>query len=482
MSNSRPQGEENTELNLRRFNKQSAIKLESNDYLRRQAEVESNARSYPRNIPIAIKRAKGIFIEDTAGQLFIDCLAGAGTLALGHNHPEVHNALKDYLESDAPLHTLDITTPAKDKFIEQVFEILPAQLKGRAKVQFCGPTGADAVEAALKLVKTATQRGGIWAFNGAYHGMTHATLAAMGNLKTKGPVKNLMPEVHFLPYPNLYRCPFGLEGEQSVKSNLTYIENLLSDPHSGVLPPASIIVEAIQGEGGVVTAPVEWLKGLREITHEYDIPLIFDEVQSGIGRTGKMFAFEHAGIVPDVIVMSKAIGGGLPMSLVVYDERLDKWAPGAHTGTFRGNQLGMLAGTKTLQYICEHNLATHADKMGKLLVENLTPLAKSCRYIGEIRGKGLMIGVEIVDVRDDKLPPDGQVAEAIQLHCLQSGLILETGGRDGSTLRFLPPLIITEEEINKVSEIFIQSVETVVAKLNKLDMEIDPEFKLDVPA
>ena len=243
-------------LDFQRFCQQSDFTLQNNAYLERQSKFESNARSYPRSFPIAINRAKGIYIENTEGQLFFDCLAGAGTLALGHNHPAIHEVLKQHLDSEAPLHTLDITTPSKDAFIEALFAILPEGFAPKAKVQFCGPTGADAVEAAIKLAKTATQRGGVIAFSGAYHGMTQGTLAMMGNLATKAPVKNLMPEVQFMPYPNPYRCPFGLRGEQSIQANLHYLENVLSDPQSGVLLPAAIIVEAIQREDGVVTEPV----------------------------------------------------------------------------------------------------------------------------------------------------------------------------------------------------------------------------------
>lgn len=457
------------DIGFKQFCEQADIRLENNVFLERQTQLESNARSYPRSFPIAMNRASGVYVEDTDGQLFIDCLAGAGTLALGHNHPAIHQALRAHLDSLAPLHTLDFTTPVKDAFMQKLFSILPAEMANTAKVQFCGPTGADAVEAAVKLAKTATGRSGVLAFDGAYHGMTHGTLAMMGNLRTKAPVNSLMPDVQFLPYPNLLRCPFGLEGDASIHANLHYLDNLLSNPLSGVLPPAAIIVEAIQGEGGVVTAPVSWLKGLREITLKFDIPLIFDEVQSGIGRSGKMFAFEHANIVPDMIVMSKAVGGGLPLSMVVYDKHWDKWAPGAHTGTFRGNQMAMVAGAVALDHIVTQDLPAHAAKMGERLMSHLQALQQHCAYIGEVRGKGLMLGVEIVDAQQaptdttqagspKAAAPFGQLADAIKRQCLQNGLIVESGGRDGSVLRFLPPLIITAQELDKVADIFSESV------------------------
>ncbi|WP_028301005.1 diaminobutyrate--2-oxoglutarate transaminase [Oceanospirillum beijerinckii] len=447
-------------LNLDRFYHQAPITLSSNEYLDRQAAQESNARSYPRRFPIAISRAEGIFIEDTKGQLFIDCLAGAGTLALGHNHPDIHQALKTHLDSMAPLHTLDITTPVKDAFVNKLFEALPDNFAQQAKVQFCGPTGADAVEAALKLAKTATGRRSVLAFSGAYHGMTHATLGIMGDVSVKEPVHNLMAEVQFLPFPYLYRCPMGLEAEQSIDSNLHYIENMLNDSHSGVLPPAALIVEAIQGEGGAIPAPTRWLKELRRITKEHNIPLILDEVQCGMGRSGKMFAFEHADIEPDIIVISKAIGGGLPLSVIVYNQELDTWGPGAHTGTFRGNQLAMVAGKVVLETIAEQNLCKNAEKMGELLKAHLLELQAECSYIGDVRGQGLMLGVEIVDPRENTSPAPTfkELASIIQRQCLQNGLILESGGRNDSTLRFLPPLIIKEDEVNLVAGIFKKSV------------------------
>ncbi|WP_086932867.1 diaminobutyrate--2-oxoglutarate transaminase [Agarilytica rhodophyticola] len=451
---------------LKKFSEQAAISLSYTNYLERQNLLESNARSYPRRIPIAIKRAQGIYIEDTKGQLFIDCLAGAGTLALGHNHPVIHNVLKNYLDSSGPLHTLDITTPTKDTFIKDVFDILPAEFAQKAHIQFCGPSGADATEAAIKLAKTATGRRSVLAFSGGYHGMTHGALSLTGNLAAKTPVSNLMPEVHFLPYPYEFRCPFGLKGEQSIASNLHYIENLLSDPESGITTPAAIIVEAVQGEGGMIPAPARWLKGLREITARFDIPLILDEIQCGIGRTGDMFAFEYADIVPDMILLSKAIGGGLPLSLVLFDKSLDKWNPGAHAGTFRGNQMAMAAGSATLDVIRTEQLCQNASLMGERLRQHLQEIQRQYSHIGDVRGRGLMIGVEIVNpeklLNDGSPTPSGELAAKIQRECLKKGLILELGGRNGCTVRFLPPLIIKPEEIDRVAEIFAQATQVAL--------------------
>ncbi len=456
-------------LNLDSFHKQPPIQLLSDPLLKRQEQRESNARSYPRRIPLALKQASGIYVKDTHGQIFMDCLAGAGTLALGHNHPVIVEALREVLDSGLPLHTLDLTTPVKDQFVEDIFAVLPEAFAKRARIQFCGPTGADAVEAAIKLVKTATGRRGMIGFSGGYHGMTHGALALMGNLGPKKAIANLMADVHFFPYPYDYRCPFGLGGEAGIDASLHYIERLLDDPESGVLPPAGIILEIIQGEGGVLPAPIRWLQGLRKITQKHQIPLIFDEVQTGIGRTGHMFAFQHAGILPDVLVLSKAIGGGLPMAVMLYDEDLDEWSPGAHAGTFRGNQMAMAAGSATLNYILDYDLPQHAEKMGSRLDEHLQLLKTKHAFIGDIRGRGLMMGVEIVDptAEPDHLgsyPANPLLARVIQQHALRQGLIVELGGRHGAVVRFLPPLIIQKDEIDTVAQRFAQALEMALQK------------------
>lgn len=440
------------------------IEAQGNDYyLDRQSGFESNARSYPRRLPIAIRRAEGMFVEDMDGHRYIDCLAGAGALALGHHHPVVAEAIRRTLADGVPFQTLDLTTPVKDRFVEALFSSLPKAFADQARIQFCGPSGADAIEAAVKLVKTATGRRSILAFHGAYHGMTHGALGLTGEIGPKLHVFGLMPDVHFLPFPYLYRCPFSLGGEVGWRSSLAYIERLLDDSNSGITPPAAMILEAVQGEGGVIPAPDEWLREIRRMTRERGIPLIIDEVQTGIGRTGRMYAFEHSGIQPDVLVLSKAIGGGLPLSAVVYHKDLDRWQPGAHAGTFRGNQLAMAAGTATLQYVKEHRLDLHAHEMGERLMAILRNIQKDKPQIGDVRGRGLMIGIEIVNPVDspDALgvyPPNRKLACRIQTECLKRGLIVELGGRQGSVVRVLPPLIVTTDEIDQIGTIFAEAV------------------------
>ncbi len=437
-------------------------------FIDHQEVFESSARSYPRKFPFALTKAKGTWVEDVEGNQYLDFLAGAGTLALGHNDPEVSQAMIDLIQSGATLHTLDLMTPMKDEFVSELFSIIPEELAKKAKVQFCSPSGTDATEAALKVCKTATGRSTVIAFSGGYHGMGHGAMALTGNLTAKKHVANIMPGVQFMPYPYSYRCPMGLGGEAGTKACINYFERMLKDPESGVTKPAAVILEAIQGEGGVVPAPVEFLQAVRRITKELDIPLICDEIQCGMGRTGKIFAFEHAGIVPDVILISKAIGGGQPMSVVVYDKKLDLWEPGAHAGTFRGNQLAMAAGMIVMERINKPEFLAEVTRKGDYMKSRLLELQKEVSIIGDVRGKGLMLGIEFIDPNGPKdimgVPePSGEIAKRIQRMCFENKLVMEKGGRNGSVMRCLCPLTIKDEEIDQAMEIFAKVVKEVDA-------------------
>ncbi|MFC9248826.1 diaminobutyrate--2-oxoglutarate transaminase family protein [Streptomyces sp. NPDC057136] len=420
--------------------------------LRRQAQRESAARTYARSLPIVPVRARGLTIEGADGRRYLDCLSGAGTLALGHNHPVVLEAIRKVIDSGAPLHVLDLATPVKDAFTTELFATLPRQFADNARIQFCGPAGTDAVEAAFKLVRAATGRTGLLAFTGAYHGMTAGALAASGGA----------PDVQVtrLPFPQEYRCPFGVGGERGADIAAHWTEHLLDDPKSGVPAPAGMIVEPVQGEGGVNPAPDGWLRRMREITAARAIPLIADEVQTGVGRTGAFWAVEHSGIVPDVMVLSKAIGGSLPLAVIVYRSELDLWQPGAHAGTFRGNQLAMAAGAATLKYVRENRLAERAATLGARMLASLQALSADHPSIGDVRGRGLMIGMELVDPeaavptgrseRPTAPPPDPILAAAVQQECLSRGLIVELGGRHSAVVRLLPPLTLTDEQATAV--------------------------------
>lgn len=435
------------------------IQASNEYYINRQNAMESNVRSYPRKLPLAIAKAQGCRVIDVEGAEYLDCLAGAGTLALGHNHPAVIESIQDVLASGLPLHTLDLTTPLKDAFTEALLSHFPENYV----LQFCGPSGADAAEAAIKLAKTYTGRANVISFSGGYHGMTHGALALTGNLGAKNAVNNLMAGVQFMPYPHEYRCPLGIGGEAGVDALTYYFENFIEDVESGVVKPAAVILEAIQGEGGVVTAPVKWLRKIREVTQKHGIVLILDEVQAGFCRSGKMFAFQHADIEPDVVIMSKAVGGSLPLAVLAIKKEFDAWQPAGHTGTFRGNQMAMATGLATLRVLKEQNLADNARERGDFIQAELKKLAQELPCIGHVRGRGLMIGIEIVDERlpQDHMgayPADAALAVAIQKACFHNKLLLERGGRGGTVVRLLPPLIITHEDCVELLAKFKQSV------------------------
>lgn len=445
-----------------------------NGYLDRQNSIESNARTYPRRLPIALKSGRGVLVFDVEGREYIDCLAGAGTLALGHNHPVVTEVIRNALDAEVPLQTLDLPTPLKDRFIEELFETLPAEFAAEGKIQFCGPSGSDAVEAAVKLVKTATGRSSLLCFHGSYHGMTSAALGLTGDIGPKAALSGLSPDVQFLPFPSDYRCPFGIGGTAGWQASAHYIETLLDDPNSGVRAPAAIILEVVQGEGGVNPAPDDWLRMIRHMTRRRGIPLVVDEVQTGLGRTGSLFAFQRAGVTPDVVVLSKAIGGGLPLAVVVYHRDLDLWKPGAHAGTFRGNQLGYAAGAATIRHIRVNGLDQHAQDMGHRLMHALNRIAASAPSIGHVRGRGLMIGVEIIDPEGEKRasgppPCSPEMARRIQINCLRRGLIVELGGRSGSVIRFLPPLIVTSDQIGEIATRFEAAVQVSESRREAID-------------
>lgn len=426
--------------------------------LARQRARESSARTYARWLDVVPVRASGAEIETADGRVLLDCLAGAGTLALGHNHPEVVAAMRRTLDGGAPLHALDLATPEKDAFTTALLDALPEGMRRTdPHLHFCGPAGTDAVEAAIKLCRTATGRDGIVAFTGGYHGMTLGALAVSGGVEARAALGGPVADVTRLPFPYAYRCPFGL-GDEGAAVAARHAERLLDDPGGGVAPPALMLLEPVQGEGGVVPAPDDWLREMRRITAERGIPLVVDEIQCGVGRTGAMWAHEHSGVVPDAMVISKAIGGSLPLAVVAYRGDLDGWAPGAHTGTFRGNTLAMVAGEATLRIIARDGLAERAGRLGDRIAAGLRDATAGLPWVGEVRGRGLMLGVEVVDPEgpEDLLgsrPAAPALAAAVRGRCLEHGLIVELGGRHDAVVRLLPPLTLSDEQAGRVVRI-----------------------------
>ncbi len=422
----------------------------SREYLDRQERFESSARTYPRNLPIAVRRGAGPFLEDVDGNVFIDFLAGAGVLSLGHGHPELVAAVAGQLGEY--VHGLDFPTPVKDTFTRRQLAMLPATMRDRMKIHFCGPTGANGVEAAIKLAKMATGRGDVVAFHGAFHGSTAGAMAVSGNRYPKETVANGMPGVHFLPFPYCTRCPLGLAPSTCDTNCATYVEHVLTDEKSGVPKPAAVLIELVQGEGGGIPANPEFVRSLREVTARLEIPLIVDEVQTGCGRTGTWFAFERFGIEPDIVVASKALSGiGLPVSMIVYDRAMERWAPGAHIGTFRGNQLAFAAGVAALDLIERDSVLDNVLAREAQLSARLGELAETSAWVRESRGMGLMWAVELADPVTGT--PASELARAVQLGALRRGLIVELGGRGDAVVRMLPPLNVTADVVDTAADI-----------------------------
>jgi diaminobutyrate-2-oxoglutarate transaminase len=423
--------------------------------LAEQAALESRACSYPRSVPVAFEEGRGATVRDVDGNTYVDFFAGAGTLNLGHGHPVVARAASE--QQRRLVHALDFPTAPRLALMRGLKRILPGALARTARMHFGGPTGSDAVESALKLVRAHTRRRAIVAFSGSYHGMTADALSVTSDVACGGPQDTA---VHFMPFPYCYRCPLDLHPRSCGVACAKLLESSLEDPCSGLPKPAGVIVEPIQGEGGTVVPPAGWLAKVQEITRRHEVPLIVDEIQTGFARTGAMFACEHDGVTPEVIVLSKAIGGiGYPLSGIAYDETLDTWEPGAHIGTFRGHQVAMAAGAAAIELTRELDLPGHARELGELALALLAEATAAAQLVavGEVRGRGLMIGVELVRDRESR-EPWPQLASAVRRACCEKGLLIELGGHYGNVARFLPPLVITRGLLTRGIEIFVEAL------------------------
>ncbi len=428
----------------------------SKEILDFQTSSESSAVSYPRGLPMAIARAKGATVEDVDGNVYIDFFGGAGVLNVGHSNPQVIDAAVKQIAEFT--HSLDVPNTARRSLVEALLSLLPESLN---KLFFGGPTGSDAVEAAMKLAKYNKKRAPMIAFEGSYHGMTSGALSLTSHLGHKEDFLPLIPEVHFVPYAYCYRCAFGRTPAACDLDCAKYLEHVLEDPHSGVGRPSAVIIEAIQGEGGSIVPHDLFLPKIREICDKYDVLLIVDEIQAGFCRTGKMFTFEHAGVVPDIVTMSKALGGvGFPISGMAFKQELDTWPAGKHIGTFRGNVVAYAAGQAALQFMVKNHLAEHVAKLGVKMLSELKEIEKDSSIIGEARGKGLMFGVELVHDKESKKPAP-EAAKNIRTYCHQHGLLIEIGGHYDNVARFLPPLILTEDLARRGIEIFADAVRLI---------------------
>lgn len=441
---------------------------QSRKLLKLQKEIEGSVVSYPRSMPIAINRAKGAIIEDVDGNRFIDFFAGAGVLNLGHCNEEVLEYVTE--QQQKLVHALDFPTENKLSAIEKILSSLPKDALGKYKVSFGGPTGSDAVEAAVKLAKIKTGRDGIVAFTGGYHGMTSGAVALTSNVGFRNNLSSYMPNVHYVNYSYCYRCPLKQNATTCKMECTEVLRNMLENEHSGVLKPAAIIIEPIQGEGGNIVPKAGYLQELIKIAHKNDVLVIFDEIQSGFFRSGEFLACMNANAMPDIITISKGLGGvGFPISGLIYKKDVEAWGPAAHIGTFRGNQVSLAAANGAFDFVNRHDVRKHTVAIGKYLMNRLEELTEFTPYIGDIRGQGLMIGIEFVkDVTTKE--PNAAFVKKLRNECFQRGLIFEVGGHFDNVIRFVPPLIITEKIVDAAIDIMKDALLACADKNEFVDM------------
>lgn len=395
-------------------------------------EMESEVRGYVRAFPAIFDRARCAHLYDEHGNSYIDFFAGAGTLNYGHNNPIISEALIEYLQQDGIVHALDKATVAKRAFMEKFRDTI---LKPRGldyKIQFTGPTGTNAVETALKLARMVKGRSNVIAFTNGYHGLTMGSLAVTGN--------DFYRDESYGARNNADSIPFdGYLGEGV--NTIDYLRKFISDKSSGIDLPAAIIVETVQGEGGINVASVTWLQELEMLCRDFDILLIIDDIQMANGRTGTFFSFEEAGIKPDMVTVSKSIGGGLPMALLLMRPELDQWKPGEHTGTFRGNNLAFVAATKALGYWDNNDFADSIVYKGKIMEQALQGIVNKYPELEiKLRGRGMVWGLDF-----ECAGFAGDTSKA----AFENYLLIELAGSENNVVKFLPPLVIDEETLRE---------------------------------
>lgn len=416
--------------------------MTANDWaLGRQGRIESSARSYPRRLPMAITWAEGTKVRDPDDKVYIDCLQAAGANILGHRHPVVIEAITKALEGGEPILHLDFPTPTKLAFFDELQACLPSGFAEDVRFHCASPTGAGGVECALRLAELNTNGYRHIALEGSFHGDTRGARDVSHRRGTAQPSAAI-----FVPF-------VAEDGHDADDVDISALERALNVQGSAV---ASLIVEPVQGEGGSRQVSTPWLRRARARTAVAGRPMIVDEVQSGVARTGRFWGFEHAGITPDVVVFGKGVGGGMPLALIGYRKEFDTWGPGAFTGTNRGNTLAFAAGTAALRFIRENGLAERAEGLGLRLLGLLDQVRDAATCIRQIRGRGLMLGAEVVSLASPSASP--ALARSIQAEAFARGLIVELGGSNGDVVRFLPPLTIAETELDTIADRFGSAV------------------------
>lgn len=432
----------------------------SSKMLEEQDRFETASRSYTKIFRTALDYGKNATVVDVDGNVFIDLFAGVSVINMGHGNPDVINAIQK--QTEKLTHITEVPTESRISFLKTLDSTLPGKMRGKSKI-FTTVTGGDACELAIQLARFVTGKKVIVAFGGSYHGIAGNIVSATANSHYREYSGNDYLNTYHLPYPYPYRFPHDVEPEEMSKIVAENLENLIIDPYSGTGGIAGVIVEPVQGEGGYIVPPKNFLPLLREITQKHNVPLIVDEVQTGMGRTGKIWATEHAGITPDIITISKSVGGGIPISMIAYDEEYDRNLPaGFHLGTYRANPLGLAAGNVIFQKLKHEEFMKEIRNKGNLIIESLRKLETESRFIGDVRGLGLMVGVEFVKDRKTK-EPNGDLAQRIKTEMFNRGVLIHTCGHYANVIRFMPPLTIEESLLRKAMNIFSE----VVVKLSK---------------
>jgi len=421
-----------------------------------EADEKFVTPSYPRpSFKLVAERAKGVSVEDVDGNVFLDCNAGVAVCSTGHCHPEVVRAIQDQAAELIHMCGTDYYYRQMPELAQKLDEIVPVRRPTRTHF---ANSGTEAVETALKLAMHATGREKFIAFFGSFHGRTLGSLSLTSSKAAQrvGFKRSVLDVVH-VPYPNEYRNPFRedeCDGGGAGQGALNWIENRLFKTTTPPEEVAAIVVEAVQGEGGYVPAPKGFLQGLRRICDEHGIMLIVDEVQSGMGRTGKMFACEHYGVQADIVCIAKGIASGLPIGVCVARADLMDWKPGAHASTFGGNPVAASAALKTIELLERELIANSAD-VGAYLKRGLEKLMSKYDCIGDVRGLGMMIGVEFIKDRTTRAP-DPELRDRVEVASFERGLILLGCGYN--TIRWSPPLILTKENVDVALEIFDDAI------------------------
>ncbi|NNN17122.1 MAG: aspartate aminotransferase family protein [Thermoplasmata archaeon] len=425
----------------------------SRELLAEQARLETEAVSYPRHFPIAIASAQGATIEDVDGNRFIDWVAGISVLNLGHRHPRLEEAL--HAQAGKIWHALELPTEARIEFLRELRAHLPGALKNHAKILFT-VTGGDAVETAVSLADFAQGRTGTVAFSGAYHGVHGGAVNLTSGRRYHRTTSFHGGSIVRVPYPDPYHPVLGADA--GAAGTIRYLEHLVTDPHSGIDQISSVLVEPVLGEGGYVVPPADFLPSLREFCDRHHILLIADEVQTGLGRTGRFWAVEHSGVTPDILCIAKSIGGGIPLSLVAYREDLaPELPPGFHLGTYRGNPLALAVGTEVLRILAGTDVIERTRTRGARLLERFRSISSSHPAMGDVRGLGFMIGTEFV--RDARTrSPWTEGAKSVRAGMLGRGVLMHTAGSYDQVLRFMAPLTIEDELLERGTEIFEQAI------------------------